>query len=440
VRFARAALLLLGACTQSDVVRVSLPPLGSAQSAILTLTAGNDRRAWALDLSSNPVDAPFIESGEAVDLALAAYEAPLVRIGLTAGPLDLAAHMDGRSLPSVVASFEMRVESSTAAWHTVNDVPPVIGRIRVPGPEGPCADLVQTTLTLPVMQSPGVLLVLDGERVLIGTHQGSFFIATRTGLTPVPALDGLPGMAFARISDGTLWLFGRGGATARGTLETGFTRTSSAPLARDLVLAEPVPGVRDDFFVVSRLGDVFRYDGSRWLTLFDGRGGDTYFRSFVSLSPTHFLLTSDSEIVHRYDRGTIVDETPATAAVAGETREIEALALIPELGVVASTSFDGKFAVDSGDRRWRLLPTPAASATGLGVGADEMIAYRGGFWVAGTTGAHTQWYPSWGFCSPGHPFSNKPILRVTVQGDALVAVTDYDVNGGPPVVLWLDPR
>lgn len=435
-------LMLCAACQVDERIAVALPPLGDTPSAILRIDTPTEARAWALTPAEDPVldPLPALLTDEAT-LALASFQLRLEQLGLQRGELDLAQQTAGSPLPAPHAAFVLDISGAdpTPTWTPHPALPSGLDTLRVRPGQGPCRALRATTVALPDYDTPGVLWPIDDTTYLVGTHtQGAYYRVSRAGVEPLPALRGLPGSAMAISADEELWLFGEHGRTAHGTLARGFVAGPAAPSETHVVDVVPVPGSTQalDVFAATHTGGLLRFDGRRWTRLVaESEPIGTYSRSMVALAADHVVMTTNSAEVARWRRGQLTREQPYPS----ETREIEAVGWAPGLGLVAGAAIEGRLLVDAGDGRWTFLGAQGLGPDGLGLGLDDLVAYEDGLFMTGTLGAHTQWWPDWGYCEPGTPLGPAGSRRIHVRGDGTVVVLMDIGSVSNGQLVWLDP-
>lgn len=435
--------MLCAGCSSSERIAIELPPLGDTPTAVLRLETPTETRAWVLTPDTPPVleARPAVYTDEAT-LTAASFALRPDQLGLTRGELALDQHTTGLSLPAPHAAFVLEVAGDTTpAWTSVPGLPSVFDTLKVrPGP-GPCRALRATTVPLPDYDTPGVLWPVDEVTYLVGTHtQGAYYLVRRSGVERLPALRGLPGSAIAGAADGELWLFGERGRVAHGTLAGGFAEGPPAPSETHVVDVVAVPGstLALDVFAATHRGGLLRFDGRRWQDLVpesEPASEGTYSRSMVARAADHVVMTTNSADVARWHRGQVTRERPYP----GDTREIEAVAWAPGLGLLAGAGIEGRLLLDQGDGRWAFLGAQGLGPDGLGLGLDDLVAYDGGLFMTGTLGAHTQWWPDWGYCERGTPLGPAGSRRIHVRPDATIVVLMDIGRESHGQVVWLDP-
>lgn len=428
-------------CRSTERIAVELPPLGDTPSAILRLDTPTETRAWVLTPDTPPLADPLpaVFTDEAT-LVVASFDLSLAQLGLERGELDLTQHTSGRPLPAPHAAYVLEVAGDTPPkWTPQAALPSALEALKVRPGLGPCRVLRATTVALPDYDTPGVLWPVDDTTYLIGTHtQGAYYRVRRSGVEALPALRGLPGSAVASAADGELWLFGERGRTAHGTLARGFVAGPPAPSETHVVDVVPVPGSTRalDLFAATHLGGLLRFDGSRWQSLIaESETMGTYSRSMVALAADHVVMTTNSADVARWQRGQVTRERPYP----DDTREIEAVGWAPGLGLVAGAAIEGRLLVDRGVGRWTFLGAQGLGPDGLGLGLDDLVAYQDGLFMTGTLGAHTQWWPDWGYCERGTPLGPAGSRRIHTRTDGTVVVLMDIGSESPGQLVWLDP-
>jgi hypothetical protein len=191
-----------------------------------------------------------------------------------------------------------------------------------------------------------------------------------------------------------------------------------------------------DLFAATHLGGLLRFDGSRWQSLIaESETIGTYSRSMVVLAADHVVMTTNSADIARWQRGQVTRERPYP----DDTREIEAVGWAPGLGLVAGAAIEGRLLVDRGVGRWTFLGAQGLGPDGLGLGLDDLVAYEDGLFMTGTLGAHTQWWPDWGYCERGTPLGPAGSRRIHTRTDGTLVVLMDIGSESPGQLVWLDP-
>ena len=425
------ALAALG-CTDRRHVEVMLPEVAGARTVLLA-AEGDTRGVWVLD-PARP--SPLELGGEGpLSLAYAAYGVPPESLGLVLGPL--VSRGDGGPLPASRLALEgaqLDADDVFSGWAPLPTLPASLEAVRV---VSACARFGATPFRTPPRGDGGVLEALPDGTALASTVDGPFFRVTPTGLTPLALPDTLPRTVSHTAADGTVWLFGREGRAAAGTLEAGFRPAPSAPEPHELVALTAVPGSTRalELFVVSSRGDLYRFDGARWTTLVDAPGDAelTITRAVAAASATDVLYSGRADAVTRWRPSGVSQEVPTEP---DQARHVEAVTYIPSLGYVVGTTLEGRYYHESSPGRWtRLLGRDGQSAT-LSISVDALFPFEDGFFATGGLGATQQYSRAEGFCAVGASVAHNSVSRARWVGRDLVLLTESS-ESVPPSAVWL---
>jgi hypothetical protein len=428
-------LLALGllACTDSRRVDVALPTVAGARAVLLSVEGETASGLWVID-PSQPSSLSLGDEG-ALSLAYAAYDTSPAVLGLTVGPL--AARAEGGPLPTPRLALEgarLGADDTFSGWAPLPTLPAALEAVRV---VSACARFRATPFGVSAGGDGGVLEALPDGTAIGSTFDGPFFRISREGLTPLALPDTLPRMLSHTAVDGTLWLFGRQGLAARGTLEAGFREVPSAPEPHELVALTEVPGSTRalDLFVLSSRGDLYRFDGARWVTLVDAPADAevTLTRAVAAASAEDVLYSSRDNLLTRWRPGGVTLEVPTEP---GGERDLEAVTFVPELGYVVGTSLDGRYYREEAPGRWaRVVGREGQDAT-LRISVDALFPFEDGFFVTGGLGATQQYSRALGFCPVGPSVANNSVSRARWVGRDLVLLTESS-ESIPASAVWM---
>jgi hypothetical protein len=427
--------LALAACADSRRVDVVLPAVSGARTVVLSVEGDVASGLWVLD-PSRPSPIPLVLPDDgALSLAYAAYEELPEVLGLALGPL--VPRTDGGPLPTsrlALQSARLDADDTFSGWSPLTTLPTSLEAVRV---LSACARFRATPFGVPAGGDGGVLEALPDGTALGSTFDGPFFRISPAGLTPLALPDTLPRMLSHTAADGALWLFGRQGQAATGTLETGFREVPSAPEPHELVALTVVPGSTRalDLFVLSSRGDLYRFDGARWTSLVDAPDDAevTLTRAVAAASADDVLYSSRDNHLTRWRPGGVTLEVPTEP---GGERDLEAVTYVPDLGYVVGTSLDGRYYREEAPGKWaRVLGREGQDAT-LRISVDALFPFEDGFFVTGGLGATQQYSRALGFCPVGPSVANNSVSRARWVGRDLVLLTESS-ESVPASAVWM---
>lgn len=419
-------------CTDRRQVDVVLPEVAGARTVLLAVE-GETSGVWVLD-PARPAPLELGDEGP-LSLAYAAYDVVPEALGLALGPL--VPRSDGGPLPTARLALEgarLDADDTFTGWAPLATPPASLAAVRV---LSGCARFAATPFRAPAGGDGGVLEALPDGTALGSTMDGPFFLISPAGLTVLALPDTLPRTVSHTAADGTVWLFGREGRVAAGTLATGFREAPSAPERHELVALTAVPGSTQalELFVLSSRGDLYRFDGARWTTLVDAPDDAelTITRAVAAASDTDVLYSGRADAVTRWRPSGVSQEVPTEPEL---TRDVEAVSYVPSLGYVIGTTLEGRYYHTPSPGRWtRLLGRDGQSAT-LSISVDALFPFEDGFLATGGLGATQQYSRAEGFCAVGASVAHNSVSRARWVGRDLVLLTESS-ESVPTSAVWM---
>ena len=374
---------LLAGCGAAADPSIAVPSLGGARAAVAGLIAGDVlREARAFDPTVT-FELRFEASAEDASMAIAAYDATMAELGLTAGILVQTASGVPLPVPTLVLA---RAQGSTI-WNTGPDLPSPMARARFSGVGITCPTFRQTPIAFDV-RSVRYAVEIGADQVLIGLHSGAL-LALRPGEAPrmVETSTVIPNgvTAAAARADGSVALVSTDCCVYDGVL-TGDLVTLSAPRCQPLAECE---------FVVDAV-----VDGSTDLVWMAGDGG--VIRHTPPATFTRLGALSDqpgSGRVVRDDRGVLYAAQQGTHLGVASPRGFS-LETPPILGVnLTALSFVEGVGVLLGDSAGHIVRRDedghyeALGDPGFFTGVTRMLALPNGrFWAIGGSGEGAVWH------------------------------------------------
>jgi hypothetical protein len=432
VRFAPAAMLILGACHRAE----AFPPLdlSGARSILLAIMSGENLQSiYAADVSpggsmQTPPDFAF---RGAVDIHALAFACPLDRLGIAnPGRQNVLPMPSGIALlPSPLRA--MRTSAPGAeAWTSEEALPSAVdialSELDLP-PDNRCrgetAIFEPHLITLPGDgHGPfGFVVPLDAHDSLVSA-EGAKYYRVSDDFTATPVSLGISGdfRAAYRASDGQLWLLSVRGVLVHGTLDGGFTVASStAPLGkpspgRRMSMTGPRGNAPFELFAETDARAFARFDGTAWVGIARSPDYTSIFYPGVAwLSEEEAMaigVGSMPVLVSHYKGQLPAEEEPLT----GESG-LAAIAHIPGFGTLVGRDRDGIY-VNRGDG-WMPLPMK-----------DPLLYVRvfwplgDGFLYGGATMVNFlgykfgQYFPSTGYC-PQTMYTDIAVMLLGPLGD-----------------------
>ncbi len=422
-----------------------------------------------------PIDRPALDATPDAAALDATPDAPSLDVavppdtGVDAGPPD-ATRDAGVDVPAVDVPADVPAADAPAP-----DSGPVGAGLlveqRAPWRAGPCTLWEQSPPWCDyhalAADPSGLWAACDGDFVMHHAADGW----TRTAVDMLPGATGLHAVA-----SGTGWV----AAVGSGPGPTVLLRRAGAWASLGGLpgaLTQPViaHGAGGDLFVGSRLGEIFRYDGASWSTLWSVAGSGTprqLWGTRASLYEAHSLG------VRRYDGATWTDLTlPASAAfvgVGGTPTEVfaasastlyrvvgDALVVQPPPATCASLSFSGVSAsaagvavagsCDGAPLVWRRsgaawVATPRVPAFALAHTA--LLADDGTLYVSGISAASPVYMLVAGAwvsmreraAPPGRVITGRSATEVWVGGDGVARLGADDAWTTDPAAAGFDVR
>ncbi|MBI4821615.1 MAG: hypothetical protein HY791_35465 [Deltaproteobacteria bacterium] len=300
-----------------------------------------------------------------------------------------------------------------------------------------CVPLDVTTVRLDGARGrANFVLALDESSALVGTTVG-FFRVNHERSEPVPSMNEAPRLAAYKASDGEIWLVGGRQRVARGTLEAGFTDTSSLTL--DPGQQADLQGLEVDgkleLFVASESFHVERFDGRTWSSLFEleRTTGDG---SFVApIGPRHVVaLSRRGHEIFDWRDGDLTRIKLFDGAIDQVLAELQSMFRVPGLGVVA------------GGRRGRLFGIVGEEWRGLDtVGylpVNFVVPLADGYIVGGGDGVVTHWFPGAGACEARTVSTDgRHLVGAARVGDSVVLAEEDAIEDTTDLhVVWMSAR
>jgi hypothetical protein len=396
--------LTTSACSLSaDVLEIPTEGARSVIVVVETEDAAPELRAFALSEGSRTIAWP-LEGVRDGALHVLRYDCALDALALAPGSLDLSTGT-GRPLPDTEEVDTTRVEGGTAGAWSAARIEGSLAALRLVDEASldPCLDFDVVSFTVPGSAEDQIeaVVALSDDEVLLMTSSGRLFRASIAG-----GLEALPGLPSTTPSDGGvvdeaggLWLFSGSGATAYGTLDTGFAPGPSMPVSPGcLRIARSPRGAPFEVFVAGCEPVVLHFDGATW------------------------TLLDQSELPARREGGiawigpgqavAIGPDFPALSSYAQRDKRVE-LAPIPSPDAPRSVARTSTFGVLAGTGGGNTVRREGGGWTPFAAGnhirsIDLMFDIPDGILIGGDEGLFTQYREGLGQCS----------TELAVAGDA----------------------
>jgi hypothetical protein len=270
-----ASVLVGAACIPSQL---ALIPADPDSSSVVLVVLADSPRIYAYNLrNASSFDLALDLDPHATEVYALVYRCPLPALGLEPGPQSVDTRSGSKIPPE---SKRYLFDPSAGRFNlSTGPRPQAMENIRIASSKpNPCATLNRTEVPLSgsVNTVGQFLLPLDERRTLaslldMGAGLFELFLLTRTAtsivVTSLPlARETLAHAAYLDPS-GSIWLFGSAGELSMGSLEDGFSRTSTVPLegeVADVWVSGASSAAPLEIYVVANSGSISRFDGAKW--------------------------------------------------------------------------------------------------------------------------------------------------------------------------------
>lgn len=404
---------LLLCCGPSDYFWGPPPDLPQDGALVFALREPAGLRVIAVAPQTRPLLSIELPSQDDFEIVVLVYAEPLQDLGLSAGPVPLAAlgTCGARALPPPKSQYNLR--PGEPGWQPLGALPSDVERLRIQGP-CPCADF-EIVARIPLEFEPQGPVVDAGSLLYFGGGP----IVTRMqadGRREVIPLDTYPPgpTDTFRADDGTLWVTTEH-ALWSGRVPDGFTQTASLALGgilRDLSGGEGPAGF--EVFAASDIGEIVKLNPGAPKVLSTraaGPSGAQQRSRLVWLGPGSVVASEEGTldlVFLQEGRSTRRTSFPA------ESRGTRVIESIDGLGVVVYTVLSSAYLIEGNDLS-PILGTPELATP------NDLTAFDRGYVYVGDSGYIQQYVPDHGYCETKYLGDKPRFTRIFNLGDALMA-------------------
>lgn len=426
---------------------IDVPEPGDARTVVYVARRGDEPPLlYAVDVEAGALALPELglHPEEPLELSALHYRCSPAVLGLEPGILELAPEGEGQPLPPPDQGYVATLTSGPVSWSPLVERP--LERVSRPVR---CArfdyeravvpDTNTFTSTTSFLYATFAYPVSEQE-VIVAISDGRFYRVRDRTAERLELPEGTPHLAYHRQDDGTVWLYGAGGALARGTFEAGFeivTATSAAGSARQRAWLTGEPRASEPIllYAVDETGRVERFDGESWKILYEFRGErgrrDMAFGGVVWVGDRRAQAVS--VLGHRLVHLTPESAVPEDVGPASSNLALSAIARIPALGTVLG-SFGGRVFIEAEEGGFTGLQSSPLLGTGGGFGLIPAVAVvgalDGGFLFGGGFGSFAEYQPGVG-TDPAFCDYRETMPAVGLQLPE--RLTEYAVSGMIPL-------
>ncbi|MCK6549444.1 hypothetical protein L6R52_26630 [Myxococcota bacterium] len=387
-------------------VRVDVPPLDGAASAVYAIERDDGEAVVQVADLTTGAGAILPElaraDGEALRIHALHYACPAAVLGLSPGVQSPLPDGEGHPLPPAEGVWSAEVgDGGATPWaaaappalrvaRTVRCARYELVRVTIPGTSTYTST---TSFTFPILG------IADGDGVIVAINDGRFFRVTPSGSEPLSVAPGTPYLAHYRAPDGELWLFGPGGALARGDFARGFEEMPSSPTSTG-VLRAWLAGPRDpdapfELYALDDSGAMARFSDGVWQSAGRvRRNGDEpiVFAGIQWVRPGEAFVVAETVDPGLRIRGTTPEEEEILPMT--RTPSLRTLGWLPAWGLVAATHSARIFTRHADADEWtQLYDSPLTSGFSQ---LPKILAIAGldeGMLVGGGLDGFTQYQP-----------------------------------------------